>query len=60
MRCGAEFRVKSVEFRFGVPACAGTFFIIGRKAFPLWGKVARNAPDEGEMSGSCPLISHLR
>ena len=41
MRCGAEFRVKSVEFRFGVPACAGTFFIIGRKAFPLWGKVAR-------------------
>ena len=30
------------------------------KAFPLGGKVARNAPDEGEMSGSYPLISHLR
>ena len=30
------------------------------KAFPLGGKVARNAPDEGKMSGSCPLISHLR
>ena len=31
-----------------------------RKAFPLGGKVARYAPDEGDMSGSCPLISHLR
>ena len=30
------------------------------KAFPLGGKVARNVPDEGEMSGSYPLISHLR
>ena len=37
---------------------ADTFFT--EKAFPLWGKVARNAPDEGEISGSCPLISHLR
>ena len=27
---------------------------------PLGGKVARNAPDEGEMSGRRPLISHLR
>ena len=31
-----------------------------RKSLPLGGKVARNAPDEGKMSGSCPLISHLR
>ena len=30
------------------------------ESLPLGGKVARNAPDEGEMSGSCPLISHLR
>ena len=30
------------------------------KAFSLGEKVARNAPDEGEMSGSYPLISHLR
>ncbi len=30
------------------------------KSLPLGGKVARNAPDEGEMPGSCPLISHLR
>ena len=30
------------------------------KAFPLGGKVARYAPDEGEMSGKLPLISHLR
>ena len=38
---------------------SGSFLDYGR-AFPLWGKVARNAPDEGKMSGSCPLISHLR
>ena len=24
-----------------------------------WGEVARNTPDEGEMSGNYPLISHL-
>ena len=30
------------------------------KPSPPWGKVARNAPNEGDMSGSCPLISHLR
>ena len=30
------------------------------KAFPLWGKVARYAPDEGDVSGKCSLISHLR
>ena len=35
-------------------------YCTGRKAFSLGEKVARNAPDEGEMSGSCPLISHLR
>ena len=38
----------------------GNLCILRKKAFPLWGKVARYAPDEGEMSGSCPLISHLR
>ena len=32
----------------------------GNKSLPLGGKVARYAPDEGEMSGSYPLISHLR
>ena len=31
-----------------------------QKSLPLGGKVARHAPDEGEMSGSYPLISHLR
>ena len=30
------------------------------KAFPLGEKVARYAPDEGEVSGRRPLISHLR
>ena len=30
------------------------------ESLPRGGKVARNAPDEGEVSGSCPLISHLR
>ena len=35
-------------------------FLDNRKAFSLGEKVARNAPDEGEMPGSCPLISHLR
>ena len=30
------------------------------KAFPLGGEVARHAPDEGEMTGRLPLISHLR
>ena len=35
-------------------------YCTGRKAFSLGEKVARNAPDEGDMSGSCPLISHLR
>ena len=30
------------------------------KSLPLGGKVARYAPDEGEMSGRRPLISHLR
>ena len=30
------------------------------KSLPLGGKVARNAPDEGEVSGKHPLISHLR
>ena len=30
------------------------------EAFSLGEKVARSAPDEGEMSGSFPLISHLR
>ena len=30
------------------------------KSLPLGGKVARPAPDEGEVSGNCPLISHLR
>ena len=30
------------------------------KAFPLRGKVARYAPDEGEPPGKHPLISHLR
>ena len=34
--------------------------IAGTKAFPLGGKVARNAPDEGVMSGRFPLIRHLR
>ena len=29
-------------------------FIATRKSLPLGGKVARYAPDEGEMSGSCP------
>ena len=60
-----EFRVEIRRVRF-----ADTFFIhcpVGRvdptppkKPSPFGGKVARNAPDEGEMSGSCPLISHLR
>ena len=53
------------------PPCGRIF--VAEKAFPLGGKVARNAPDEGRMSGSCnkptriiatpakfPLISHLR
>ena len=31
---------------------SGSFLDYG-KAFPLWGKVARNAPDEGE----CPEIA---
>ena len=30
------------------------------ESLPLGGKVARNAPDEGDLSGSCPLISHMR
>ena len=30
------------------------------KCLPLWGKVARYAPDEGEIPGRLPLISHLR
>ena len=100
-RVGAELRVQSLEFRFGMPAAftrwvsltgwlhgrhssraykptryirynirsraglapplRGGGFVysnIGRgdpteKAFPLGGKVARNAPDEGNISGSC-------
>ena len=37
------------------------FFVVKpRKSLPLGGKVARYAPDEGELSGSYPLISHLR
>ena len=49
-----------------VPTSQPVIFIIilgrgrGNKSLPLGGKVARYAPDEGEMSGSCPLISHLR
>ena len=35
-------------------------FIATRESLPPWGKVARNAPDEGKMSGKLPLISHLR
>ena len=31
-----------------------------KKPSPFGERVARNAPDEGEMSGSCLLISHLR
>ena len=38
---------------------SGSFLDYG-KAFSLGEKVARNAPDEGKMPGSCPLISHLR
>ena len=38
---------------------SGSFLDYG-KAFSLGEKVAQNAPDEGEMSGSYPLISHLR
>ena len=34
--------------------------IFGAESLPLGGKVARYAPDEGDTSGSCPLISHLR
>ncbi len=30
------------------------------KSLPLGGKVARNAPDEGETPGRHPLISRLR
>ena len=29
-----------------------------RQAFPLWGKVARNAPDEGEMCGNRKFSPH--
>ena len=31
-----------------------------RRAFPLGGRWRACAPDEGEMSGRLPLISHLR
>ena len=34
--------------------------IAAQESLPLGGKVARYAPDEGEMSGRLPLISHLR
>ena len=30
-----------------------------RQAFPLWGKVARNAPDEGEMSGRLQRAAYM-
>ena len=56
-----------------LPAGAAVFVVLPSQSLPLGGKVARNAPDEGEMSGSCnkptriiaipanfPLISHLR
>ena len=48
-----------VGWGFGT-RCGGKVAGRVKKAFPLWGKVARNAPDEGDMSGSFPLISHLR
>ena len=61
-----EFRVKIWCARL-----ARTFLIA--ESLPPGGKVARHAPDEGEMSGRCnkptriiaiaarlPLISHLR
>ena len=54
-------RVKSGEWRVKIWCVRfADTFLYSANAFPLWGKVARYAPDEGEISGSCPLISHLR
>ena len=41
--------------RFVGVAAAGV-----EKAFPLGGRWRARAPDEGEVSGKHPLISHLR
>ena len=45
----SRYVVGNVSLRAGV-----------EKAFSHREKVARYAPDEGEVSGSYPLISHLR
>ena len=38
---------------YNIRSRAGRAPPLPRKSLPLGGKVARNAPDEGEMSGSC-------
>ena len=55
-----KFEIFYSEFRVQIWCArrAGTF--LRRKAFSLGEKVARNAPDEGEVSDKHSLISHLR
>ena len=58
---GRNFWAVCILWWVGVLAqVVGKFAGMVEKSLPLGGKVARYAPDEGDLSGSCPLISHLR
>ena len=56
-RCVGDAYMRPVGFA-GYIALPG--WLPAANAFPLGGRWRARAPDEGEMSGSYPLISHLR